>query len=184
MIKTIVIAIMALTTQGIPVVAPEMNVAQAAVEAKTAETAPEAMAETTEQAEEVVVAEEDTAVMAAEETQAQEESFYSEPQEEMPTPADEFAYYDQSYLGAYTITWYAREEFGYDAPGASGLGCTPGYTCAVPEYWMLGHTVLIEGYGYRLATDISPDGIVDIYVASLSEIPSYGMDYANVYLVD
>ncbi len=183
MIKTIVIAIMALTAQGIPVVAPKMNVAQAAVEAKTAETAPEAMAEATEQAVETVVAEEDTSVMAAEEAPAQDE-FYSEPQEEMPTPADEFAYSGQQHLGAYTITWYAREEFGYDAPGASGLGCTPGYTCAVPEYWMLGHTVLIEGYGYRLATDISPDGIVDIYVASLSEIPSYGMDYANVYLVD
>lgn len=85
--------------------------------------------------------------------------------------------------GYMTITWYSRDEVGYDAPGASGLGCIPGYTCAMPDYSLLGSYVYIEGYGTFLVSDISPSGIADIYVSSSSEIPSYGMDYQPVYLV-
>lgn len=106
-----------------------------------------------------------------------------ETQEEMPTPADEFAYQDETPIGTFMITWYTRESIGYDAPGASGLGCIPGYTCAVPEYWMLGHTIRINGYGYRMATDISPDGIVDLYELENSSIPSYGVDYQECFIV-
>lgn len=102
--------------------------------------------------------------------------------EEMPTPADEFAYYDQTYLGTYTITWYSREAVGYDAEGASGNGLVPYYSCAMPDYGLLNCTVLVEGYGYFHVDDVS-DGPCDLYVMYNSEIPSYGMDTANVYVV-
>ena len=174
MIKGFILALIGLANP-LAVQGPDMNIAPAAVVEPVAEVKEE-------QPVEQPVIEEDPE--EPQEEMAAQEDFYSEPQEELPTPADEFAYYDHSYIGAYTITWYAREEFGYDAPGASGLGCIPGYTCAVPESWMLGHTVLIEGYGYRLATDLSPDGVVDIYVASLSETPAYGVDFRDCYIVD
>ena len=105
------------------------------------------------------------------------------PLEELPTPADEFAYYDQTYLGTYTVTWYSREAVGYDAPGASGNGLVPYYSCAMPDYSLLNCTVLVEGYGYFHVDDISPAGIVDLYVASNADIPGYGMGAANVYIV-
>lgn len=103
--------------------------------------------------------------------------------EEMPIPADEFAYIDHSFLGTYTVTWYSREAVGYDAPGASGNGLVPYYSCAMPDYSLLNCTVLVEGYGFYHVDDISPAGIVDLYVASNADIPGYGMDSVNVYLV-
>jgi len=102
--------------------------------------------------------------------------------EEMPTPADEFAYVDHSFLGTYTVTWYSREAVGYDAPGASGNGLVPYYSCAMPDYGLLNCTVLVKGYGYFHVDDVS-DGPCDLYVMYDSEIPSYGMDIANVYIV-
>lgn len=114
-----------------------------------------------------------------------EEPVYEEPyvEEELPTPADEYAYVDQTFLGAYTITWYSREAVGYDAPGASENGLIPYYSCAMPDYSLLDHTILVEGYGIFHVDDVS-DGVCDLYVMYDSEIPSYGMDYANVYLLD
>lgn len=106
-----------------------------------------------------------------------------DPVEELPTPADEFAYYDQTYIGTYTVTWYSREAVGYDAPGASGLGCIPYATCALPDYGLLGCYVYVEGYGTYLCTDISPGGICDLYVLSNADIPGYGMGSADVYVV-
>lgn len=106
-----------------------------------------------------------------------------EPAEELPTPADEFAYYDQSFLGTYTVTWYSREAVGYDAEGASGNGLVPYYSCAMPDYSLLNCTVLVEGYGFFHVDDISPAGIVDLYVASNADIPGYGQGAANVYIV-
>ena len=111
------------------------------------------------------------------------EPVYEEPAEEMPTPADEFAFQGQTYIGTYTVTWYTREAVGYDAPGASGNGLVPYYSCAMPDYSLLNCTVLVEGYGYFHVDDISPAGIVDLYVASNADIPGYGMGAADVYIV-
>ena len=139
--------------------------------------------ETTFEVEDATFVEE--AVVEESEPVYEEEPIYydAETQEEMPTPADEFAYQGETPIGTFMITWYTREAVGYDASGASGLGCVPGYTCAVPEYWMLGHTIRINGYGYRLATDISPDGIVDLYELANSSIPAYGVDYQECFIV-
>lgn len=111
---------------------------------------------------------------------------YVEPdyEEEMPTPADEFEYYDQTFIGTYAVTWYTREAVGYDAPGASGNGLQPYYSCAMPDYNLMNCTVLVEGYGIYHVDDVSPAGIVDLYVMYNSEIPSYGMGSANVYVIE
>ena len=103
--------------------------------------------------------------------------------EELPTPADEFAYRDMVPLGGYTITWYSRDMVGYDAPGASGNGLTPFYSCAMPDYGLLNCTIYVENYGFFHVDDISPGGICDLYVGSVSEIPAYGQDYQMVYIV-
>ena len=87
------------------------------------------------------------------------------------------------YIGFFTVTWYSRDMVGYDAPGASGLGCIPYQTCALPDYSYLGRTVYVEGYGTYLCTDISPGGICDLYVLSVNDIPSYGVGSANVYII-
>lgn len=86
-------------------------------------------------------------------------------------------------LGGYTITWYSGDKVGYDAPGASGNGLTPHYSCAMPDYGLLNCTIYVENYGFFHVDDISPDGICDLFVNSVSEIPSYGQDYQMVYLV-
>lgn len=106
-----------------------------------------------------------------------------ETQEEMPAPADEFAYSDMIPLGGYTITWYSADKVGYDAPGASGNGLTPYYSCAMPDYDLLNCTIYVEDYGFFHVDDISPGGICDLFVNSVAEIPSYGQDYQMVYLV-
>ncbi len=151
-----------------------------------------------------LVAEEETAVCVIEAVDNYEEPVYDEAvvvyeepveelaqelaqdlpsAEEMPTPADEFAYRDMQPLGAYTITWYSRDMIGYDAPGASGNGLTPYYSCAMPDYGLLNCTIYVENYGFFHVDDVSPGGICDLYVNSVSEIPSYGQDYQMVYLV-
>ena len=106
-----------------------------------------------------------------------------ETQEEMPAPADEFAYSDMIPLGGYTITWYSADKVGYDAPGASGNGLTPYYSCAMPDYGLLNRTIYVENYGFFHVDDVSPGGICDLFVNSVAEIPSYGQDYQMVYLV-
>lgn len=101
--------------------------------------------------------------------------------EELPPPAETFEQSGQ-YLGTYTVTWYSREEVGYDASGASGDGLTPYYSCAMPDYSLLGCTILVEGYGIYHVDDVS-NGVCDLYVMYNSEIPSYGVDTADVYIV-
>lgn len=103
--------------------------------------------------------------------------------EELPPPADSFEDTGMTYLGVYTVTWYSREAVGYDAPGASGNGLTPGYSCAMPSYDLLNCTILVEGYGIFHVDDVSPAGICDLYVSTNAEITGYGMDAANVYIV-
>lgn len=132
--------------------------------------------------EEVVETVEPEAEVAVEQV---EETVYVdvETAEEMPTPADELAQNTSTLLGTYTVTWYVPTEYGGNI-GAMGVPLTDGYSVAMPDYALLGHTILIEGYGYYCVQDVSPSGIVDIFVNDLSEIPSYGMDTANVYLID
>lgn len=103
--------------------------------------------------------------------------------EELPPPADSFEDVPQNYIGTYTVTWYSREAVGYDAPGASGNGLTPGYSCAMPSYDLLNCTILVEGYGIYHVDDVSPAGICDLYVSTNAEIPGYGMDTANIYII-
>lgn len=103
--------------------------------------------------------------------------------EELPPPADSFEDTGMTYLGVYTVTWYSRDMVGYDAPGASGNGLTPYYSCAMPDYGLLNCTIYVENYGFFHVDDISPDGICDLFVNSVSEIPAYGQDYQMVYIV-
>lgn len=100
----------------------------------------------------------------------------------LPTPADELGYQDHEYIGTYTVAWYSAEETG-NSIGAAENGLIAGYSCAMPDYSLLNCTILIEGYGYYHVDDISPDGVADIFVNSNADIPSYGMDLANVYIV-
>lgn len=115
--------------------------------------------------------------------EAPAEEFYSEPQEDLPTPADEFAYSEMQPLGTYHITHYSLEECG-NCIGAAEVpgGMVEGLSCAMPERWMLGHTVLIEGYGFFRVDDISPDGIADIFHYDAAS--AIGEDWQMVYLVD
>lgn len=178
MIETVLITVAAigsvLGSYEMPVAKPQMVVAEAAVATPTPTPTP-----TPEP-----VAEEPVEPETIETQEAPAEDFYSEPQEDLPPPADSYEEAGQTYIGAYTVTWYSREEFGYDAPGASGNGLVPGYSCALPDYAYLNHTVLVEGYGIYHVDDVSPSGICDLYVASNAEIPGYGMESANVYLLD
>lgn len=87
-----------------------------------------------------------------------------------------------TYIGTYTITFYSPDE-------ASNIGAfdnvlTPYYSCAMPDASFLRHTLYIEGFGYRYCEDISPDGICDLYVGSIDEIPDYGMTTGDVYIID
>ena len=86
------------------------------------------------------------------------------------------------YIGNFKITWYAWELVGNNN-GARGVegGMIPGYSCAVPEQWMLGKYIYVDGYGFFRADDISPKGIIDLFVTSVSDIPSYGQDFKDVY---
>lgn len=156
-----------------PTKEPEENVVETTKEeAAVEESQPEIEEEIAEVVEEVAV------------EQAEEPVYVDvETVEEMPTPTDEFAQGGSTLLGTYTVTWYVPTEYGGNI-GALGVPLTDGYSVAMPDYSLLGHTILIEGYGYYCVQDVSPSGIVDIFVNDLSEIPSYGMDTANVYLID
>lgn len=150
------------------------------------------------QTEDVPVAE-DAAPVIVEEPVVEEpvyDSDFEEPvdtgnyYEDLPDETSEVWQYEEQaadpgmqFYSAMTVTFYTRESVGYDAPGASGLGCVPGVTCAMPDMSLMGRTVYIEGFGTYLVTDRSPGGIIDIYLASNAEIPSYGTTVANVYLV-
>lgn len=150
----------------------------------TAEPTPEITPEPVITEEAVLVMEEP--VLVTEAVNDQEEPLVYvdvETQEEMPVPADEFAYSDMIPLGGYTITWYSADKVGYDAPGASGNGLTPYYSCAMPDYGLLNRTIYVENYGFFHVDDVSPGGICDLFVNSVAEIPSYGQDYQMVYLV-
>ena len=85
-------------------------------------------------------------------------------------------------LGCYYITHYSAEACGNnigvrERPG----GMVEGESIAMPEWWMLGHTVYVENYGYFTVDDISPAGIADIFHYAVAD--AVGADYQNVWLV-
>ena len=168
MLKVILAALLAVTAKELPIQAPELNVAQAEVQEPVAVT--EMPKEPAVEAVEMI-------------TESELEEFYPEPQEEMPTPADEFEYREWQLLGTYHITHYSAEECG-NCIGAAEVdgGMVEGLSCAMPEHWMLGHTVLIENYGFFRVDDISPDGVADIFHYDAAS--AVGEDWQNVYLVD
>ncbi len=85
-------------------------------------------------------------------------------------------------LGMYHITHYSAEGCGNNI-GAAQVegGMLEGVSIAMPEYWMLGCWVYVEGYGQFRVDDISPDGIADIFHWAAAD--AVGEDWQNVYLI-
>lgn len=92
------------------------------------------------------------------------------------------------YLGDYTITFYCQCEqccgrWAWSNSTASGAVPYAGWTVAAGESLSFGTMIYIEGFGEYCVEDRGvPDGWIDIYVNDHSEIPSYGMTSASVYL--
>ena len=90
------------------------------------------------------------------------------------------------YQGEFLVTFYDDCEaccVRAGATTASGVYPTAGHTIAVDGY-EFGTVLYIEGFGYYVVEDRGvPYGMIDIYVNDHSEIPSYGITTASVYLV-
>ena len=86
-------------------------------------------------------------------------------------------------LGVYHITHYSAEAC-ENAIGAAEVdgGMVEGISIAMPEAWMLGCWVYVEGYGQFRVDDISPDGVADIFHWYTAD--AVGNDYQNVYLME
>lgn len=173
MIGVIVTAIMALTVpHEIEISEPDMKIAEACV------IEPEQPQIPQESEESYVNMTEEESTNTGENSEPQQE-------QEMPTPADEFAYTELEWqlLGVYHVTHYSAEACG-NAIGTAGVegGLVEGLSCAMPEAWMLGHTILIENYGFYRVDDISPDGVADIFHYAKKD--AVGEDWQNVYLVE
>ena len=170
MIKIIIAAIMAVAVTPLTIEKPDMNIAEASVKE------PEAPQISQESEEPYINIPEVESDNTGENIEVQEEV-------EMPTPADEFEYREWQLLGTYHVTHYSLEECG-NCIGAAEVegGMVEGLSCAMPEYWMLGHTVLIENYGFFRVDDISPDGVADIFHYDAAS--AVGEDWQNVYLVE
>lgn len=190
MIETIVAAIMALSvTQAseLTLIEPVMNAAPSTVNEVIIgnipkPTLPEKQPEVELTPEPVITEIEAPAPEQAVAEEAPAEDFYSEPQEELPPPADSFEESNMTPLGVYHVTHYSAEACG-NAIGAAGVegGLVEGLSCAMPEAWMLGRTVLIENYGFFRVDDISPDGIADIFHYDAAS--AVGEDWQMVYLI-
>lgn len=177
MIKTLVLAILAITHPPLTYTMPDIQIAQAGVqEAVVPEVVPEAEQEENCNNKEVY--------FSNEEVYYDNNDYYAEPQEELPTPADEYEYTQDAWtpLGVYHITHYSAEACG-NAIGARERpgGLVEGESIAMPEWWMLGHTVFVEGYGFYTVDDISPGGIADIFHWRTAD--AVGSDYQMVWLV-
>ena len=142
-----------------------------------------------------VVEENHTACLTATEIVVEEvqDSCFEEPvetgnyYEDIPDESSEVWQYEEpagmQLLGVYYITHYSAEGCGNNI-GAAEVpgGMVEGISIAMPERWMLGRWVYVEGYGEFRVDDISPDGIADIFhYAAASAV---GADYQNVYLID
>ena len=96
---------------------------------------------------------------------------------------------DVIYLGEYTITFYdlcpecTGPWYGMNTT-ASGRDPVPWYTVAAGPSLPFGTVIYIEGFGTFEVMDRGvSDGCIDILVNNHSEIPSYGMTTASVYIV-
>lgn len=107
---------------------------------------------------------------------------YYEDVEDVPEYGQETYEDGLQLLGCYYVTHYSAEACG-NAIGAAEVpgGMVEGVSVAMPEHWMLGRWVYIEGYGEYRVDDISPDGIADIFHWSAAD--AVGADYRNVYLM-
>lgn len=89
-------------------------------------------------------------------------------------------------LGSYRVTFYCGCSSccgqWAGSPTASGAYPTVNYTCACGDNIPFGTTLYVEGLGTYVCEDRGVgNGCIDIYVNDHSEIPSWGMDYLNVY---
>ena len=91
------------------------------------------------------------------------------------------------YQGDFTVTFYDDCEECCGRAGAttaSGVYPTAGHTIAADGY-EFGTVLYIEGFGYYVVEDRGvPYGWIDIFVNDHSEVPSYGITTASVYLVN
>ena len=93
-----------------------------------------------------------------------------------------------TFLGTYTITFYCQCEeccgkWAWSNSTASGAVPQAGWTVAAGEGLPFGSRIWIDGFGeYEVQDRGVPDGWLDIYVNDHSEIPSFGMTTASVYL--
>ena len=91
-------------------------------------------------------------------------------------------------LGSYRVTFYCSCSSccgqWAGSPTASGSYPTANYTCACGDNIPFGTTLYVEGLGTYVCEDRGVSNeCIDIYVNDHSEIPSWGMDYLNVYKI-
>lgn len=111
---------------------------------------------------------------------------------EEPVSVAEETYVEEetlTYLGAYTISFYCNCEqccgqFAWMNMTASGREPLPWYTVASGSDLPFGTRLYVSGFGYFEVMDRGvPSGWLDVYVNDHSEIPSYGITTADVYIV-
>lgn len=92
----------------------------------------------------------------------------------------------ETYLGMYTVTFYCPcPEHCNSWVGARGTQLTPWVSCATSDSLPFGTVINVTGFGEMVVEDRGVgDGCIDIFVSDHSEIPSYGMTTAEVYLVE
>lgn len=94
-----------------------------------------------------------------------------------------------TYVGDWTVTFYCDcaqcvGQYAGMMMTASGNTPIPWYSVATGSSYPFGTRLYIEGFGEFIVHDRGvPDGWVDIFVSSHSEIPSYGMTMASVYIM-
>ena len=84
-----------------------------------------------------------------------------------------------TYVGQYTITAYSWTDY----PMANGE--YPYVGCAASNHFPIGTTIYIENIGTFTVLDrCGNDGIVDIYMNTVDECYQFGVQYANVYVIE
>lgn len=97
---------------------------------------------------------------------------------------------DLIYAGEWVVTFYCDcaqcvGQYAGMMMTASGNVPQAGWTVAAGPSYPFGTILEIEGFGtYEVQDRGVSDGCVDIYVNDHSEIPSYGMTTASVYLIN
>jgi 3D (Asp-Asp-Asp) domain-containing protein len=107
---------------------------------------------------------------------------------EKPVEAEVAKVETKEFIGNYKLTWYNGDAKGIGTHGASGEKLIPGVSVAVnPKVIPYGTRIYIEGYGEFIAHDtgIAPakGQVIDIFVAKFKDVPTYGIDYADVYII-